>query len=277
MQSRLPAWLAVLCALAASAAEPEAPDSVEAPVALEGIAVVALAEGNRLLRFDAARPGEVESLPIRGASGVLLGIDRRPADGRLYAVSDANDLYTVDAASGVAERVSTLTQGFEGSPRSGFDWNPQADRLRLVAASGQNLRVHVALGAVAVDGPLAYVAGDPNAGERPRVGAVAYTNNVTAAPSTRLFDIDWELDVLALQDPPNDGGLQTVGALGVDFEAEAGFDIWTAGDGAELALAASGGRLYQIDLASGRALDRGAIGDGSVRPVGIAIAPRTAP
>jgi hypothetical protein len=235
--------------------------------------LVGLGEQNVLLRFTAERPGEAERIGVTGASAPILGIDFRPADGVLYGVSSANDLYAIDVASGTARLVSTLTQGFDGSPRSAFDFNPQADRLRLIASTGQDLRVHVALGAVAVDGPLAYAAGDANAGKRPRVTAAAYTHNVPAAPTTQLFDIDFELDVLALQDPPNDGSLRTVGPLGVDFGPTGGFDIRSGPGGVEQAFAASGATLYEIDLASGAARALGAIGDGQVSVIGLAVRP----
>jgi hypothetical protein len=188
-------------------------------------------------------------------------------------VSDTNDLYVLDPNAGEAQRISSLTLGFDGSERSGFDFNPQADRLRLIAESGQNLRVHVALGAVATDGPLAFVAGVAQAGGQPRVGAAAYTDYVPDAPFTRLFDIDWERDVLILQEPPNDGGLQTVGPLGVDFDAVGGFDILTREDGRELAIAATRGTLYEIDLESGRARELGAVGEGDIPILGLALVP----
>ena len=242
------------------------------PVAAD-VQLVGLAEDNVLLRFTAERPGEVERVSVTGTSAPLLGIDYRPADGLLYGVSSTNDLYAIDAATGAARMVSTLTQGFDGTPRSAFDFNPQADRLRLIAATGQDLRVHVALGAVAVDGPLAFAAGDPHAGKRPRVTAAAYTQNVPAAPSTRLFDIDFELDVLALQDPPNDGSLRTVGPLGVDFGPTGGFDIRSGPGGEEQAFAASGATLYAVDLASGAARALGAIGDGRISLIGLAVRP----
>jgi hypothetical protein len=212
-----------------------------------------------LLRFNSARPGDVTTTKISGVTGTLVGLDRRPANGLVYALSDANDVYTIERASGAATLVSTLTVAFDGGPRSGVDFNPQVDRLRLVAASGQNLRVHVDLGATATDGALRYAADDPNAGKRPAIAAAAYTNAVANAATTKLFDIDSDLDVLALQDPPNDGVLRTVGPLGVDFGARAGFDIVSAG-GVERALAVSGAVLYDIDLATGAARPLGAVG-----------------
>jgi hypothetical protein len=213
---------------------------------------LALTGANAVLRFDCARPDPLTVTPIRGVSGTLVGIDRRPANGLLYGVSDANDVYAIDRAAGTATAVSTLTIAFDGGARSGVDFNPQADRLRLVAAGGQNLRVNVDLGATAVDGPLRYAATDANAGKRPAIAAAAYTSSVADAPSTKLFDVDSELDVLALQDPPNDGVLVTIGPLGVDFGPLAGFDIVTE-SGVDRAFAIAGSTLYAVDLATGAA------------------------
>ena len=221
--------------------------------------LLALDASNTLLRFDSGRPADVTATIVHGVAGTLIGIDRRPATGVLYGLSDANDLYTIDALAGAATLVSTLTIAFDGGSRSGFDFNPQADRLRLVASGGQNLRVNVDLGSTAMDAPLRYAASDPNAGKRPAIAAAAYTSSVANAPSTKLFDIDADLDVLALQDPPNDGVLVTIGPLGVDFGPLAGFDIVTEG-GEDRAFAVSGSSLYAVDLASGAAHFLGAVG-----------------
>jgi hypothetical protein len=58
-----------------------------------------------------------------------------------------------------------------------------------------------------------------------KIGAVAYTNSVAGATTTMLFDIDFEQDKLYMQSPPNDGGLQLVGDLGVNFEGTGDMDI----------------------------------------------------
>jgi Domain of unknown function (DUF4394) len=237
--------------------------------------LLALDASNTLLRFDSARPGDVTATKVRQVAGTLIGIDHRPATGVLYGLSDANDLYTIDAAAGAATLVSTLTVAFDGGPRSGFDFNPQADRLRLLAAGGQNLRVNVDLGATATDGPLRYAAGDPNAGKRPAIAAAAYTSSVANAPSTKLFDIDSDLDVLALQDPPNDGILVTIGPLGADFGPLAGFDIVTDG-GEDHGFAVAGSVLYAVDLASGAAQVLGTIGaPHGASLIGLAVVPPT--
>ena len=242
---------------------------VAARVRADDTRLVALTEGNVLLAFAAAHPERVEHVEVKGVRGTLVGVDCRPSVGRLYGVGTTYDLYTIDPVSGAATVASTLTIPFDGGTRAGVDFNPQADRLRLVAASGQNLRVNVTMGATAADASLAYAASDRNHGRRPSITAAAYANNRPGAPTTRLFDIDSDLDVLAVQDPPNDGVLVTVGALGVDVGPHAGFDIATDSAGTDHAFAAWDGVLYAIDLTTGAAHVLGAIA-GNPDVVGLA-------
>ncbi len=238
-----------------------------------GPTLVALTEDGALVVFAADRPAVTRTVRPAGVTGRLLGIDRRPADGRVYGLTTGNDLYRIDVAGGTAALVATLTVPFDGDVRSGIDFNPQADRLRLVSSDGRNLRVNVDLGATAVDAALAYARDDANAGRRPHVTAAAYSNNLAGAATTKLFEIDADLDVLVVQDPPNDGILATVGPLGVDFGPLGGFDIVTDATGADRAWAASGATLYAIDLSSGRATTIGTIGEGRMQVVSLTAAP----
>jgi hypothetical protein len=235
------------------------------------INLVGLSTNNTLIRFTASNPREATRVTVSGVTGTLVGIDFRPTNGRLYGVTDANNIYTIDPTTGAATLICTLTTSFDGALQSGVDFNPQSDRLRLVTRNGQNLRVHVDLGATAIDGPVAYAFTDRNLGKRPFVTAVAYTNSIPNAPITKTFDIDANLDILALQEPPNDGLLITVGPLGIDFGPTGGFDIFTDGNGEEHAFAASRSTLYGIDLQTGAATTLGIIGDGSFNLVGLAV------
>jgi hypothetical protein len=234
------------------------------------IELLALCDDGSMLGFHADRPAEVRRVQPQGLSGRLIGIDRRPADGVLYGLTTTNEVYRIDPRTGQASLVSSLTVPFDGDARSGVDFNPQADRLRVVSHDGQNLRVNVTLGATAVDGALRYKDGDSGAGKRPRITASAYTHNVADAPDTKLFEIDEERDVLVLQDPPNDGVLTTVGPLGIDFGPLGGFDIVTDAAGRDAGYAASGAILYAIDLTTGAARSMGTIGDGRASIVGLA-------
>jgi hypothetical protein len=239
--------------------------------------LVALADDGTLVVFRADRPGTARPVRPVGLGGRLVGIDTRPADGHLYGLTAASDLYRVDPASGRCTAVSTLTVPFDGEARSGVDFNPQVDRLRLVSAAGQNLRVNVDLGATAVDAALAYAPGDANAGKRPRITAAGYTHAVAGAPTTRLLEIDADLDVLVVQDPPNDGVLRTVGPLGVDFGPLGGLDVVTDTAGVDHAYAASGATLYAVDLESGRATVLGTIGTAPLTTVSLAATTEVAP
>ena len=51
------------------------------------------------------------------------------------------------------------------------------------------------------------------------------TNSFGGATTTRLFDIDSNLDILAQQNPANDGTLVTIGPLTWNTTANAGLDI----------------------------------------------------
>ncbi len=88
----------------------------------------------------------------------------------------------------------------------GVDFNPVADRLRVVSDARQNLRINVATGAVTTDGNLDFVA--------PDVVAAAYTQSFARPASTRLLAIDAATGTVQLQNPPNDGVLTTIGAAG---------------------------------------------------------------
>ena len=180
---------------------------------------IGLSDNNVLVSFNSNNLSRVSSLPVTGIDGSLLGIDTRPANGLIYGLSTANKIYTIDSITGSATQVATLDTPFTAASASGFDFNPVADRLRLVGDNDQNFRVNVDTGAVTVDGNLAYAAGDVNAGDNPSVTAAAYINSFAGTTATQLYDIDNLQDVLVLQNPPNNGTLATIGNLGVDFSS----------------------------------------------------------
>ena len=229
--------------------------------------LVALTDDNTLVAFDSNNPGASRFTEIAGVEGVLLGIDSRPADGQIYGISTANNIYTIDPDSGEATYISTLDTPFEGGTISGFDFNPVADRLRLVGDNDQNFRINVDTGEVTVDGTLAFAEGDLNEGVNPNVTAAAYTNSVDGTETTELYNIDTLLNTLVLQDPPNDGTLQTLENLGIDFDTLGGFEIVSAAEGNNTAFAVSNTTLYSVDLTTGEAKSLGEVG--SISPLNL--------
>ena len=234
--------------------------------------------GTTLIRFDTATPSIVSVVgAFSGATSNLDGLDFRPANNLLYGYSDATDsVYTVNLSTGA----TTLVTGIS-APTSirnlGIDFNPAADRLRIVNSVDENLRVNVAGGATLVDGTLAYAPGDANVGANPNIVDAAYTNSDrNPATGTTLYYIDYVLDILVSTSNPNGGVLNTVGALGIDTSVFLGFDILSDGFGGNLAFAsltntAGVPSLYSINLSTGAATLIGGISASSV--YGLALVP----
>lgn len=221
---------------------------------------------NNLLRIDSAAPQMVQStLSITGlASGEsLLGIDFRPATGGLYGLGSSNRIYMINTATGAASAVGAGGQFTLNGTSFGVDFNPVPDRMRVTSNTGQDLRLNPNDGTLtAVDGTLAYAAGDVNAGRTPNVAASAYTNSVAGAQTTTLYDIDTATGALVIQNPPNNGTLTTVGSLGVSSTGFVGFDILPVSGTAYASLTGASGfsSLYSINLQNGSASLIGAIG-----------------
>jgi hypothetical protein len=215
-------------------------------------------EDNQLVTFQSDNVLNVA--PTHAITGLpggesIVGLDVRPANGQLYALGKTSRLYVINPRTGAARQVgATPFIPVLAGTGFGFDFNPTVDRIRVTSDADQNLRLNPDDGTVAgVDTNLAYAPGDPGAGTNPNVVASAYTNSFAGATSTTLFDIDNARHALVIQNPPNNGTLTTVGALGINNNAVA-FDI---GDGnvayAVLSEEQNKQGLYRIDLSNGKA------------------------
>jgi Domain of unknown function (DUF4394) len=223
---------------------------------------VALTADGRLLCFDERRPRRAREIGyvngLTSGDTALVGIDFRVQDGALYGVGNGGGVYRLDTGNATATLVNRLSVALRGTS-FGVDFNPAADRLRIVSDAGQNLRHNVNTGGVTIaDADLNYTAGTAATG----ITGAAYTNNdLDAATGTTLFDLDATLDQIALQSPPNNGSLVATGKLTEDAGAAAGFDIyssvWNGTTVANRALAVldiNGETcLYRVDLLTGSA------------------------
>ncbi|TWI61208.1 uncharacterized protein DUF4394 [Pseudoduganella lurida] len=251
--------------------------------------VYGLTDDNRLLGFKVATPNTIDStVAVTGlASGeTLLGIDYRPKDGLMHGLTSTARIVTIDPATGAATVKATLAADAAdttapytalGGTSFAVDFNPVADRLRVIGSTGQSLRINVDTGATTTDGAINRASGPAT------VIAAAYTNSIAGATATMLYDLDSTSDVLALQNPPNDGTLVNVGPLGIDIAGTGAMDI--AGGANGLVLAAlrttttGASTLYRIDLATGTATPvngaatpaTSAIGTVALRDIAIAI------
>lgn len=218
--------------------------------AAQAAQVAALIGKDTIAVVDTNAKKVTKTMKVNGIKGDMIGIDVRPADGMLYALAADGTLYTI-GMDGKATMKSKLETMLKPGVRASVDFNPAADRLRVMGNDGISLRVNVEDGKVTTDGSHKYAEGDAAKGKTPMVGAGAYTNSVKGTKETTLFNIDLGTGSLVKQAPPNDGVLNTVGALGASPKMVA-FDIWSDGTKNE-AWAMTGADLWSIDLQTGKA------------------------
>lgn len=254
--------LSIICAVAALATSAGARAE-----ALYGVTDASI--GQALFMFDSANAAgstTIATITGLGVGQIVRGIDFRPADGLLYAITTTAEaptdarLYTINLSDGAATAVGTgFTLAGNTSSRFSVDFNPVVDRLRVVTGDGQNYRVNP------IDGTL--VARDTSlldGDDTPLISGIAYTNSFVGATQTTLYAYDYLTDTVgmigSLNGTPNspNGGLYTpIGDSGVvTFSAAAGMDIsgttgiaYFAADDNDSPGAAS--ELYSVNLSTG--------------------------
>ena len=110
----------------------------------------------------------------------------------LYAVGADGGIYTVDIEDRQGDHEVEARQDHARQPGTWatVDFNPVADRLRVMGNDGTNLRVNVDDGKVTTDGSHKFAETDMHKGEKPNIVAGAYINSVKGAKETALYNID---------------------------------------------------------------------------------------
>lgn len=251
------------------------------PLSLAGLPnadIYALDNDNTLwLRVGCSGRGFSRQFNIRNVDSQVVGIDFRPADGRLYAVTAKGSVYRIETATGRATFVSSLTVNFAGGAQSLADFNPVANALRLIGSNDQNLGVVNSAGDLNLTAPqtqISYAPGDVNGpllaadgtvmrpGVDPNVVGGSYTNNFNGATTTIFFALDFNLNTLVTIAGPligqgssntPSGRLQTIGNLidssgqPIDITPTTDIDIYTV-DNNNFAVGVSGRTIFTIDL-----------------------------
>lgn len=206
-------------------------------------AAYALTDDGKILRFLPTAPQSASTADAKQITGLMpgsdttaaetvLGIDFRPADGKLYGITSKSRIITINKATGAATVGGSLslslpltTDGKSDGPNEVYsvDFNPAADKLRVMNTRGLNLRIDVDKFVTTVDGmlsksydmPAMGAAALPTSPQPISIVAAAYTNNFAqSAPpiGTMLYDIDVANKALALQNA-NVGTFTYQGAL----------------------------------------------------------------
>jgi len=262
------AWAASPMPAQAVQGGPGPGDQREQKAGDDGLAVIGLTSDQRLVEFRTGAPSKPRQLGK--VSGLmkdtkLVGIDFRVQNVKLYGVGDKGGIYTLNTRNAKAAKVSQLTVGLAGT-FFGVDFNPAANRLRVISDTGQNLRHNIddpaAPRTTTVDGPLTNPTMPPSSAKG--VTGAAYTNNdLDADTATALFDIDATNDRVSLQSPANAGTLAPTGNLGVNAGPNAGFDIYFSHRARTnhgfAALSVNGAyRFYEVNVLTGQAESIGA-------------------
>ncbi|MEH6566850.1 MAG: DUF4394 domain-containing protein [Halopseudomonas sp.] len=234
--------------------------------------LLALSEDGMLHKIETESLSVAASMNVEGASN-LRGIDVRPANGMLYALGGGDQLYTLDPTTGKATAGAKLNSALPGSEHAVVDFNPKADRLRLLAADGTNYRVNVETGEVATDGSVAYAKDFEHGDMMEKVVAGAYTDSYAGTEKTELYTIDLSSGMLMLQDPPNDGVQKPVGELAKGLDAAA-IDIASDGKGGNTAYVLANGKLHTVDLKTGKPTVLGEVDGLSDDIIDIAVWPK---
>jgi hypothetical protein len=229
--------------------------------------------GNQFVVFDTVNPGVIlQTTPVTGITGTLVGFDFRPADGALVGLTQSGAggfLYQINPFTGVATQINTIPT-LSGSA-FGMDFNPVPNALRIVSNTGQNLRITTG-GAGGVNTDTALNPGTPS------IVAAAYSNNVPGGVNgqTTLYVIDNVTGRLLTQGSidfppgtsPNTGILFDVGSLGIgaNLTPEIGFDISSAG----AAFVSIGNSLFLINVGTGALSPVGTVGGPPLRDIAVA-------
>jgi hypothetical protein len=278
---------AVLTPLALVGAAAAIPASASAATAFYGVTA-----DNRLAEFQSDNTSQAGTKAIRGlATGErIVGLDLRPADGRLYGLTNTSRIVVFNPRNAQVTVISgdAFAPALTGD-RAAFDFDPTVDRIRVETNAGQNLRIDPTTGKLATvktttpadpaapttpdpttpaattpvitetpgkpDGNLNYAAGDPGAGATPRVTASAYSNAFPIGKTTELFVLDAGRNTLVRQNPENDGTLRTVGGLGTTGEPIA-FDIGENNEGYAAIAKTTGSSsigIYRVNMQTGAA------------------------
>jgi hypothetical protein len=268
--------------------------------------------GTQLTRFAVATPSVSAQASVTGvvAGERLVGFDLRPSTGQLYAlgIDAANDrgtVYLLEPQSPAGAAIATpvglpgriayfdadgVAVDLSDLPVA-FDFNPAADRIRIVDASGLNARANPNDGAP-VDGDTNVALVNPDGPVQAELGTqivgTAYASNVTGPAFTTQYTLDQTFARLFIQNPPNSGTQSMPRALTISgspfvFMGDTGFDI-PPGPTSTAANAPVRGAgyftadnpsavptLYEVGLSDGVVVSRGAIASNGQSLTGLAV------
>jgi hypothetical protein len=232
--------------------------------------------GTAITRFNTNEPRIVATVPVTGMQSgeTLVSIDLRPSTNELFGIGNMSLLYSINATTGVATQVGSGGAFTLNGTTFGMDFNPVADRIRVVSNAEQNMRLNPNIGTLA--------AMDTDLTPAGNTVEVAYENNFVGANLTTLYAIDsvtGQLEMIGGTNgtpSANAGAVTAIGSLGLgtNLNGNIGFDITGVRNKAFATITVDGqSRLYSINLITGGATNLGVIGSGTTSYLGMTAGP----
>lgn len=232
----------------------------------DAITLYGLGSNQQLYRFDSANPSGATA--VGGPLADVVDIDYR-GSGVLYGMAGSGQTYSIDTSSGATSSLFMPTSALGGSVTE-FDFNPAADRMRVLVGDSKNFRIvpdgisGMTAGTVVDDLSFATPMGVSIVGlgyTNPFAGTAAQGN------TTALYSIGSNGFLYLHSVAPQFNTMTAVGTgLGFSITQPVGFDIGSDGTG----FLTHGSDFYTVNLASGSANFVGSLG---VAMNGIAVVP----
>lgn len=220
-----------------------------------------LSSDGKLVTFGMGNPdASYVKQSITGlGTDTLVDLDMRNTDNMLYGFASSGKVYKISPVNGAATLDSTIANATVVAA----DFNPMANRLRVIGTNGKNYRHTVTATPVPPttgttdDGSYTNADGTTNV----NLVAAAYTNSfdnsgtgaIVPGTTTALYTIDGSADTLIMNTVgPQFNTLVTVGKLNVDVMAGmTGFDIAGANSAYLSSVSGNDTNLYTVNLTSG--------------------------
>ncbi|MEK7953392.1 DUF4394 domain-containing protein [Luteolibacter soli] len=239
----------------------------------DAVTIYTIGSNNSFYSFDSATPGTVTQVGASGAASGYVDVDIYGANGALYAISGSGAGSQINLATGASSGGWTPNTNPITGAVTTFDFNPAADRVRVISNGGaNNYRLQpdfasapqtvTSPGAVTVDGGFSFTSSSAVARPGVSVVAAAYTNPGNNPPSTILYTLSSDGFLNSHTTPTGSfGNGVAVSAFGLGFTPTgSGFDIDLTNTGYALANASGVTNFYSIDLTTGVGTFLGSVG-----------------
>ena len=252
------------------------------PDAPTGQIAYGLSSDGKLVTFGMGNPdASYVKKDITGlGTDTLVDLDVRNTDGKLYGVASSGKVFMISTENGAATVDSTIANATVVAA----DFNPAANRLRVIGTNGKNFRHTLTATPVPATTGTTDDGSYTNADSTTNVNlvAAAYTSSfdnsgtgaVAPGTTTALYTIDGNADTLIMNTVgPQFNTLVTVGKLNVDVMAGmTGFDIAGANSAYLSSVSGTDTSFYTVDLTTGKATMTTKLGGMKLKSIALKLA-----